>query len=201
MVRPIADFITARKIERLVHFTLMDRLPAILSDGLIPRAELIKATPSRAVTDVSRPAQEHPFNCLSIEHPNYKMFYRYRCSDKTKSWVVLEFKPYPILKDSTTRFTTMNASCAGGFESATGGLKGLSAMFDGARSKTLATRFPTDVQAEVLYPKTIDASSITAICVESETDLKLAQKIADDDPFYFGNVRVDKSLFSYRLGV
>lgn len=82
-----------REIEYLWHFTKVENLDSILNNGLIPREILEQQSANVSYNDQYRLDGQKGANCLSLGHPNYKMFYSLRCQDSAQQWVVLAIKP------------------------------------------------------------------------------------------------------------
>lgn len=101
--------VKSRNIKYVWHFTKMENLNSILTNGLIPRALLEAHGAAVAYNDQYRFDNQKNANCLSIGHPNYKMFYSLRCQDPNQRWVVLAFKP-EILWEKDCAFCHENAA-------------------------------------------------------------------------------------------
>lgn len=78
-----------RNIDWLLHFTRAENLPNILKYGLLPRCDLETKGIDVQVNDQYRYDGCEDAICLSVEFPNYKMFYRLRQEDTSVNWVVL----------------------------------------------------------------------------------------------------------------
>ncbi len=95
----IQEIAALRGIKRLVHFTRVENLASILSAGLLPRYMLnrnSRSGPTALVCDHDRHDGHTNAVNLSIEFPNYRMFYQKRCQDEDpsgKKWCVLELNP------------------------------------------------------------------------------------------------------------
>jgi hypothetical protein len=79
----------ARRIDTLVHFTRMENLSGILSEGIVPRSVLERQTRKFILNDDIRADGCKDAVCLSISFPNYKMFWKLRQMDESAIWVVL----------------------------------------------------------------------------------------------------------------
>lgn len=82
-----------RGIKFLWHFTKIENLDSILKNGLIPREYLERQGAEVSYNDQYRFDEQTGANCLSLGHPNYKMFYRLRRQDDSQLWVVVAIKP------------------------------------------------------------------------------------------------------------
>ena len=76
--KAIQNFVNERGIKYLAHFTQIENLSSILDNGLIPVAPLSKTGIDYVNNDLYRIDDCEDANCLSIQFPNYKMFYSYR---------------------------------------------------------------------------------------------------------------------------
>jgi hypothetical protein len=118
-VRPqsIEEFVKARGITRLVHFTRLENLPSILRHGLIPRAELeanhLMAATSKFNDDI-RLDQRRDWSCLSISRINYKMYYKY---SRDAEWCIILFDPSLLWKQEAL-FCETNAASTGAVDCA-----------------------------------------------------------------------------------
>ncbi len=81
-----------RKIDYIWHFTKIENLDSILQNGLIPRATLEANNANMEFNDLYRLDGHTDASCLSIGHPNYKMFYRLRMEDREQEWAVVAVK-------------------------------------------------------------------------------------------------------------
>lgn len=163
----IQDFISTRNILALTHFTRVENLFDIFDHGIVSRLNL----PATAiVNDEYRYENFREASCLTISFPNWQMFWRYQCRDKSANWAVLSISP-DILLDLPCLFYPTNAANSH-FRSedetsliARMGFQGLSAMFrdypNGARrSRNLLENWTTDPQAEVLCFESIPSKYI-----------------------------------------
>jgi hypothetical protein len=87
----IEEYVAARGITLLLHFTQVCNLDSILQRGILPRNMLIGE-------DGVRFNDQYRFDgtdavCLSISYPNYKMFFRLRQESPDAEWVVLAVRP------------------------------------------------------------------------------------------------------------
>ncbi|MFZ2948541.1 MAG: DarT ssDNA thymidine ADP-ribosyltransferase family protein, partial [Desulfuromonadaceae bacterium] len=111
----IRDFCQQRQITDICHFTRIENLKGIISEGLLPRAELEKRpAESRPIfTDELRLDGHTDASCLSISFPNYKMFYQKRRESKDDNlWAVIIYD-YSIITRLNCAFTVHNAAAGG----------------------------------------------------------------------------------------
>jgi hypothetical protein len=135
--------------------------------------------------------------CLSISHPNNKMFYKLR-KHLECDWVVLEIRPDILWTHNCTFYPTNAASSemTDLDDDDVCGLAGLEALFvKENRRDALREQEPTDVQAEVLVFDPIPLSMIRSVVFPSEDCLRKYASVVPN-----GLSRVDASLFSYRDG-
>ena len=74
----IKNFLQERDIDELIHFTCVDNLESILSNGLLSLEDLYYNQIHYYYNDENRLEHKDNAICLSISFPNYKMFYKYR---------------------------------------------------------------------------------------------------------------------------
>lgn len=98
-----------RGIKYLVHFTRIENLTSIFNNGLIPINNLERNVKNFFYNDELRLDNCRDANCLSIQFPNYKMFYKYRCEEPNSHWVVLGIKK-SILWEKDCAFCVENAA-------------------------------------------------------------------------------------------
>lgn len=194
--------VKSRGIKYVWHFTRIENLSSILTNGLIPRAILEANQAAISYNDQYRIDNQKNANCLSIGHPNYKMFYSLRCQDPNQRWVVLAFKP-EILWEKDCAFCHENAASNAVTAIPIQFRKGIPAfqkMFDpiagkpNRQSLNLPDNCPTNPQAEILVFDTIEPMYIIGAITPdkiSEQHLKLAHPNFD---FLY-----HKSFFSPRL--
>lgn len=183
--------VKSRNIDYLWHFTKIENVDSILAYGLIPRATLEAQGAAVAYNDQYRLDGQSTANCLSIGHPNYKMFYSLRCLNFNQSWVVVAFKPEILwLKDCA--FCCENAASNNVTAIPIQKRKGVAAfqrMFDPIAGKPdratlkLPDCCPTNPQAEILVFDTIDPLYIAGVITP---DKQTEQTLKTKHPrFYF----------------
>jgi hypothetical protein len=157
-----------RSIEYLWHFTKVENIDSILTNGLIPRGTLEQQGTNVAYNDQNRFDDEKGANCLSLGHPNYKMFYSLRCQNTAQQWVVLGIKP-EILWIKDCAFCYENAASLNVTSIPIEQRKGLQAfqhLFTAAAGKPdraslkLPDDCPTNPQAEILAFSVIEPQYI-----------------------------------------
>lgn len=207
--------VESRNISTLCHFTLIENLPSIVRNGLYPRAELSKLASEGEICthlDNLRLDGHLDATCLSITHPNYKMFWSYRRDyGESSKWCVLLLKPSIVWKKECAFFS----SNAAGKQQVERNLEdqmtaqALNRMFykairrDGEviegseRSPLLQSNETTNPQAEILVFDRIEAHYIKQISFISDEDLQLAME-ALDGIAPAPNLRVNSFYFSAR---
>ena len=76
--KQIRQFCTERNITKLVHFTRIENLRRILIEGLLSREQLETRGQKFLFNDSDRVDGHKNGTCLSLNFPNYKMFYSIR---------------------------------------------------------------------------------------------------------------------------
>lgn len=146
----------ARNIDCLFHFTPIEHLDSILQHGLLtPRACTLRSidhTPNDAVRYDGQDAI-----CLSIEWPNYKLFWNFRQRDTARVWAVIAIQ-HRVMWEKRVCFNTTNAadnSMSSQSFLARQGLHKFQELFGDCNGKlranlNLPDNLPTNPQAEVL---------------------------------------------------
>jgi len=194
--------VKAKGIDYLFHFTRIENLESILQNGLIPRSMLEAQEASVRFNDQHRIDGHKDANCLSIGHPNYKMFYSLRQDDALQEWVVIVINPEVLwLKDCA--FCYENAASTNVTSIPIAQRKGLAAfetLFTPMVGKPdratlrLPDDCPTHPQAEVLVFDIIEPQHIAGTVVNSKaTETALKAQHSDFDFLYH------RALYSARL--
>ncbi|WP_018986842.1 DarT ssDNA thymidine ADP-ribosyltransferase family protein [Methylophilus methylotrophus] len=100
-----------RDIQCLYHFTKIESLPSIMTNGILPRGHLDNLGLPYQFNDDIRLDGHLGASSLSIEHPNYKMFWRLRMLSTTQQWIVLGVQRN-ILWEKECAFCHENAASA-----------------------------------------------------------------------------------------
>lgn len=200
-IRDIQEVVANKEIPYLVHFTRLENLTSILTNGLYPRAEIDKSKTdmdhplfwgnAKITNDQIRVDYKPAYNCASISFPNCRMFYKYR-QQQNSSWAVLILHP-KILWEKDCLFYSTNAasSTVSSFpKEQFSTVRALENMFDGRRDTWLQPHDPTDVQAEIMIYGIIEPTYIHCCLFEnSEVIDKYSQafpnvKMIQHDRFY-----------------
>jgi hypothetical protein len=174
----IQEFIAARGIKYLYHFTKLANLDSILKHGLHTRDMCTSLSLNPAINDAYRYDGTHAV-CATIGFPNYRMFFPLRTNPVVKEhWVVLELDA-ALLWVTDCLFCTSNAatgtvSCIPHPQRR--GLAALQAMFGDygttlRASLNLPDHYTTNPQAEVLLMQGANAASIKKVYFEYHSDL------------------------------
>ncbi|MBL1421441.1 MAG: DUF4433 domain-containing protein [Alphaproteobacteria bacterium] len=164
-----------RKISQLIHFTDIRNIPSIIENGLISRDELRRvAIPSYNYDQIRADGHTDGLS-LSIQFPNYQMFYRYQMDNPEIDWAIIGIKP-EILLTHDCSFYPLNAASSAMSCQQPENLKGadnLEAMFANSiqgrqRSNlSLSENYTTSPQAEVLVFGNINKEDILGIAVKN----------------------------------
>lgn len=214
------QFIQDRGIDCLIHFTPTKNLYSILENKKIMSREMLESLDIEQFdildyaqfTDNIRYDDKSYIN-LSIAFPNTFLFNRFRERTKdnpTITWCVLKINPIYLYVDGTLFSVTNAASSSSknqfGISDDLEKLKMLFAdeliinAFNGPRRvvrNNLDSKYPTDIQAEVLVKDEISMEHIDQVCFLTEEDLaeaKAAMNCFDTskfvvDQYYFKSTR------------
>lgn len=174
MTKTIQDFVANRGIKLLMHFTNAKNLDSILKRGLLPRGKL-------ALDGFDGFNDQYRIDgtdavCLSIDFPNYKMFYGIQRDHPGETWVILCIH-HQALWDLDCAFCATNAAS----NSVTSipldqrmKLASLEAMYADWPGKArleldLPNNYPTNPQAEVLALQGVPRRYIVGVLTLNET--------------------------------
>ncbi len=192
MATTIKEFITARGITSLFHFTRIANLASILEEGLLTRSECSRKGIKPLINDHSRFDGTNAI-CATIGFPNYRMFYRLRIDNPNVEWAVLALNS-SLLWRTRCVFSNTNAGDSSVYSVPIGqrqGLRPLEAMFDdygSIKRKDLGIPdyFPTNPQAEVLLLDGASADDIEGIYFRSQVQKRLYDSLYEH-PCYLNN--------------
>ena len=86
----VHEIVKTKNINSLVHFTRQENLPSILMHGLVPVKLQQELKIKSLHNDDQRIDEQLDATSLSIEFPNYSLFYKFRYSQYPNSkWVIL----------------------------------------------------------------------------------------------------------------
>lgn len=174
-MNPLQQAVQSRGIDFLVHFTRLDNLHSIMNHGLIPRSQLESEGFEVTFNDSERIDDCLNATCLSINFPNYKMFWACRQSFKEVQWVVLATNSI-VLWEKDCAFCQENAASNAVTCIPLPARQGVDAFnrlyeeIDGKPSRKelrIPDRAPTNPQAEVLVFDIIEPELIVGVLVEN----------------------------------
>lgn len=175
----IASLVQQRRISRLVHFTRIRNLGSILQHGLVNRHRLAEIHPQfqPRINDHRRWDDHLDASCISIEFPNYRMFYPYRLKTD-EAWIVLSLDPAILWKQACAFYPGNAASNLYRYTPVEhfSTPEAFASMFEdrnGVARKSLGIphAYPTDPQAEVLVFDVIPPAAIVQVSFEDRDTL------------------------------
>ncbi|RRN05528.1 DUF4433 domain-containing protein [Bibersteinia trehalosi] len=179
----IQDVIKKRNIEFLVHFTRLENLDNILTNGIIPRNDLLNDKESNGkyiCNDNYRYDGKCDYSCFSISFPNDKMFYTLRQNNKNTKWAVIGFSSEILMKYECL-FYPCNAADGRVRDERVELFQGANALenmfYLEGREPFLDNCHPTDVQAEVMIRGVVLPSDIQFVVINDESMVNHYQKI------------------------
>lgn len=92
----ISEFINARKIERVLHFTHIENLPSILENGIINQIELVSKKIPFKPSDRARKDELESGICCSITTPN-RLMMQYKIREFGSMFAVIEMSAEVLL--------------------------------------------------------------------------------------------------------
>jgi len=171
--KELKEFCEKRNINELLHFIRCTTLPSILRYGLITQSILRNAR--QVVEDKNRADQKNDHVCMSIDFPNYKLFYKRRKERiPSESWCIVTANKSLIWERSCIFYPVNAAKDNGAYGQK--GVRGLKAMYaekseDIERANNIEKSYTTNPQAEILIPDSISAEMISKVYFQSEADL------------------------------
>lgn len=179
----IQQIVTQRQIQHLFHFTPLDNLDSILSNGLCSRSYLHQKGTHGVYLDNVRADGKLDFISLSVSFPNYRMFYTRRKNDERITWAVISLSPSLLweITDREIQFFDTNAAYQKFRDVSDESLQSADAFAslfadsitnkDGqlARDNRLLPKDPTDVQAEIMVERHIETRYIGKIFLNNQT--------------------------------
>lgn len=170
-----------KNIKHLYHFTHINNLKSILQHGFLTRNNLDNNVMEYSFNDSLRLDGVTDSISLSISHPNYKMFYKYRKLTNDNDWVVISISPQILygkqgfISKNIKSFNYLNKAIFCKKNAATNEMRNLSIperktceafldMFKSTTDRNLDT-YTYDNQAEILYQGNIPVDFIDEIHV------------------------------------
>lgn len=204
------DEISRRGIEYLIHFTPTINLYSILEQEKLMSRRVLENLDIEQFDildyvkfpDTVRYDDNRYIN-LSISGPNTFLFSRFQertKEDFTINWCILKIDPKHIYERETKFAVTNAASNAAKSIGVTGDIEKFKMLFAnninipfGVRGR-INSKFPTNVQAEVLVKDEIPVESIIEVCFDSQESLASAKAALSE--FNTSNFVIDKEIFS-----
>jgi hypothetical protein len=188
-----------RNIDRLFHFTPVDHLDSVLHRGLLVPSACKAQNVGMKPNDTERHDLQDAI-CLSVEWPNWQLYWRFHLLDENRSWAVLQLN-HSVLWNKRVCFNSTNAADNSvRFQSfaSRSTVPKFQEMFDDWGDKKRADlqipdHFTTNHQAEVLCLDSIEPAYFTAIHLDNY-DASKKYKMA----YPHANVRFDGTYFKYR---
>lgn len=188
----IQEIVAERQIREIVHFTTNMGLTGILYQKCLKARNLLKEDEAlEHIVTINTPKVFDPewksYVNLSITNINLSLFGPSQNWHSEAKWRILAFDPV-ILSHPGVQFVTTNNAYSWHLERG-GGPAGLEKLFatsvKGVYGKPIARQiamprnFPTDPQAEVLYPESVHTDFLRRIVVPSQQDAEtVASKIS-----------------------
>ena len=211
----IERIVNEKNIRWLVHFTRIENLRSILENGLLPRDNFEGLNLQPLTNDNLRLDGFLGATSLSIESPNYRMFWKCRCDAKEQhsipheNWVVLGIKPN-ILWEKDCAFCSTNAASNAIVQVALEERKGAEALkrlfseVDGKPSREemrINNRCPTDPQAEILVFDKIEPDFIFgAVFKNNESIERFREKFPQKKFKVFSSLFFPREDYNYWQG-
>lgn len=191
-----------RQIDRLYHFTQAENLSNIFNYGLLPREILENEEIHSCFNDDYRFDNCLNAVCMSIEFPNYKMFYKLRKDNPDIDWAVLRLDAQ-ILCDYPCAFCWTNAGDSTMYNVPLRermGTRAFLGLFENRpfypqrEELNISDWYPTNPQAEVLVFGTIPIEYIQNVYFQNR---QIFDRYKNDIPDCI-DASVNPTVFSYR---
>lgn len=173
-------FMREHQIDTLFHFTQASNLPNIFRHGLLPKEILLNDGIETEYNDHFRYDNCENAICMSIEFPNYKMFYSLRQDNVDIDWAVIKVDG-AVLLDFDCAFCITNAgseeSYSKSLEERMGKMafKKLYQDYPGKPNRDemkIKNWYPTNPQAEVLVFGCVPLTYISEVYFENNAALR-----------------------------
>lgn len=181
------ELLEQRQVDRLYHFTQAVNLLNIFTYGLLPRKNLEEENIYSSFNDDYRYDDCLDAVCMSIEFPNYRMFYKLRQDDPDVDWAVLRLDAQ-ILCDFQCAYCWTNAGDATMYNIPLKERIGKKAFLELYEDRPnypkreelrIKDWYPTNPQAEVLVFGTIPITYIQNVYFQ---DKQILTRYKDDVP-------------------
>lgn len=165
----IQEECASRNIDCLFHFTPVEYLDSILNYGILKPSVCSKLGTGMTPNDAYRYDGQDAI-CLSVEWPNYQLFYKFRQRDTSRQWALIAIQ-HRVLWEKRVCFNTTNAadnSMSAQAFTARQGLAKFQELFGDCSGRVraelqLTDSLPTNPQAEVLCLDTIEPANFHAV--------------------------------------
>jgi len=170
--KELKEYCDKRGVEELIHFAPISKMPFILRYGLLTNAILRNA--KSEVGDKSRFDGNDDHICLSIDFPNYKLFFKRRSdAGPAEEWCVLSISRALTWERSCIFYPCNAATGKGAYGKR--GINGLKEMFADTsegrdRDRALKGSYTTNPQAEILVPDGVESEFIEKVYFRTESE-------------------------------
>lgn len=182
----IKEIIKQRKIQNLTHFTKIENLESILTNGLLSRKYLDSNKIKHAFNDNERWDNKINATCLSIEFPNEFLLKKFKEKYINAKWVIILLDIKLLNNNCNKYFCNKNAGGASSWLNCdySQTFHAFESLFnEKINSKSLARSdqlyikkyLPTDVQAEILIEDNIQPKFIKKLIFETQNDLEICK--------------------------
>ena len=196
----IRNFVQAREIRYLVHFTSIENLQGICKEGAILSTQILRRSPSYEYNQIDFRRIDRRLNhiCCSINYYNFR--YHYRVQYKSYCWILLHIDP-AYLWEKNTLFCEVNAATDSGSRIGQG-LDKLKILFaeqvndnSGIQNRRgKPSQQPTCVQAEVMIHESIALDDVFKIIVKNNLDRQRVREAG-----WEGEIEIRPDLFQPRF--
>lgn len=190
---------TNRNIDCLFHFTPVEYLDSIFTHGLLVPSVCGKLGTGMTPNDSFRYDGQDAI-CLSVEWPNYKLFYSFRQRNPGRHWALIAIQ-HSVLWEKRVCFNTTNAadnSMSSQAFAAREGLAKFQELFGDCSGKVradlqLPDNLPTNPQAEVLCLDCIEPTNFHGVLLDDLATCEALKSKYPNCEFIYGT-----DYFGYR---
>lgn len=192
----ILKFLEERNVKNLIHFTHTNNLKSILENGICSIKQCERENINYFASDNKRLDGFIDYVSLSIEFPNYEMFYKKRKSyGEDYAVIVIDTSVLSLYTQDEMKFSTSNAAASK--TKISSNLANLKKMFENEKLRNkllLPENYTTDPQAEILIKDKIPPEYIKKVYINDLNNYYDAKKFIIEDGLCF-----DSRYFSPRL--
>lgn len=172
----LENILKDKNIKFLVHFTRVENLEGIISNGLLPRSVLDEYNMKYSYNDVYRRDGCKNAICTSIGFPNYRMFYNLRYHNPDVDWAVIliDARILCAMKCAFCKSNAAQSDISSNSIQSRMGINAFLSLFEDlpyprTRSNmNLPTNYPTNPQAEVLVFDRIPTSCFIGVIFDKK---------------------------------